>query len=96
VAITKREKSIILERQNMKCVCGRIITLGAKRLRDWKKEIGYYPDKSVPSQAKFHHKVWRSRGGSDNPNNIVALCGRCHTRKAHRPWHEIKHQWKEV
>jgi 5-methylcytosine-specific restriction endonuclease McrA len=63
-----------------------VITLQAKRLRDWKKELGYYPDKSVPSQAKIHHKKKRSEGGSDSLGNLVGLCGYCHTRVAHRPW----------
>ena len=58
------------------------LTLDAYRLRDWKKILGHYPDRSVPSQAKFHHKVWKAKGGSDNPKNIIAICGRCHA-KAH-------------
>jgi cytochrome c553 len=87
MAFSLSQKRLILERQNMKCACcSRTITLTAKRLRDWKKELGYYPDKSVPSQAKFHHKVWRSKGGSDSTANGIALCGFCHTRKAHKPW----------
>jgi len=88
--LTKIQKQMILERQEMRCaVCRRIITLTANRLRDWKKLLGFYPDKSVPSQAKFHHLIWRSKGGSNKPSNFVALCGFCHTRKVHKPFRDL-------
>jgi hypothetical protein len=87
---TLAQKRKILEKQNMTCgLCQRKITLTAYRLRDWKKILGYYPDKSVPSQAKFHHKKWRSCGGSDETINGIALCGFCHTHKAHKPFQVI-------
>ena len=90
--LTKRIKQAILERQNMRCAyCQRIITLTAYRLRDWKKILGKYPDRSVPSQAKFHHKNLRSKGGTSNPSNIVALCGRCHAKP-----HSYYKQYKKV
>ena len=84
-------KNKVLEKQNLRCACcGRLITLTAKRLRDWHKENGLpYPiPKCYPSQAKFHHKLWRSRGGSDTVSNCVALCGDCHAHKAHKPWNK--------
>ena len=78
-SLSFEKKTLVLERQNMKCLkCGRVITAQAKRLRDWKKELGHYPDKSVPSQAKFHHLKQVIDGGSNTLQNIVALCGRCH------------------
>jgi len=90
MGLSRKQKIKILERQNMKCkVCGRIITLDAMRLRDWNQVLGHYPDKSVPSQAKFHHLKWRFNGGSDNPHNIIALCGRCHA-KAHNYYKKYK------
>lgn len=84
--LTKAQKLQILQRQNFKCPEGRVITLEAYRLRDWKRILGHYPDKSVPSQAKFHHLKWRSHGGSDKLSNYIACCGFCHTRKAHKPY----------
>ena len=73
----------ILQQQKLKCKnCGRIITLEANRLRDWKQILGYYPDNTVPSRARFHHLKMRKDGGLDSIENIVGLCGRCHS-KAH-------------
>lgn len=72
------QKREILERQHLKCRCGRTVTLTAKTLREWKKELGHYPDISVPSQAKFHHKIFRCGGGSNETSNGEAVCGRCH------------------
>ena len=87
MGFTLKQKHEILEQQGMSCSrCERKITLTAYRLRDWKKILGYYPDKSLASQAKFHHKVWRKVGGSDSIHNCEALCGFCHTRKAHKPF----------
>jgi HNH endonuclease. len=78
--LTRKQKLAILKRQDMKCgVCRRIITLEANRLRDWFKILGKYPDKSVPSRARFHHKQPKAEGGSDEPSNIIALCGLCHS-----------------
>ena len=80
--LTKKQKIEILERQGMKCLgCGRTITLQAHRLRDWKKILGYYPDPSVPSRARFHHVKMRSKGGSDDPSNFIATCGRSHAKR---------------
>ena len=88
--LTLNEKRQVLERQHLKCgYCKRIVTLTANRLRDWKKELGYYPDKSVPSRARFHHLLKVSDGGSNNLSNIVALCGRCHG-KAHDYYRRYK------
>jgi len=86
-------KRAILRRQNNKCAgCGRIITLDAYRLRDWKKIIDRYPDKSVPSRARFHHVIMTAYGGVNNPSNLVGLCGRCHATR-HRNYAKYK---KEV
>jgi len=82
VSLPKEIKRRLLEKQNMLCPCGRKITLTAMRLRDWKKQLGRYPDKTVPSQAKFHHKIPLYAGGSNHWQNFVGLCGQCH-RKAH-------------
>ena len=83
-------KRAILGKQQNKCAkCGRTITLDAHRLRDWKKILGRYPDRSVPSRARFHHKKWRAEKGSDTMTNIVALCGRCHA-EAHRYYKKYK------
>ncbi len=30
----------------------------------------------------LHHKVFKSHGGGNTPDNVVLLCGRCHS-KAH-------------
>lgn len=81
MSLSRKQKIQILERQKMRClICKRRITLDAYRLRDWRKRLGYYPDKTLPSQAKFHHKKWRAQGGSDKIINIIALCGNCHAK----------------
>ena len=36
----------------------------------------------------MHHKLFLSRGGSDNPINLVALCQVCHKKV-----HEYKGEW---
>lgn len=92
MTLSRKAKIVILERQHFKCVsCGRTITLEANRLRDWKKILGHYPDRSVPSKAYFHHKKWRASGGSDDPSNLVVLCGRCHA-KVHSYYRKYKNR----
>ena len=31
---------------------------------------------------QVHHKIYRSKGGADSPDNLITLCGECHI-KAH-------------
>lgn len=33
-----------------------------------------------PEGLEMHHIVWRFRGGSDRPKNLVTLCGECHRK----------------
>ncbi|MGB9886671.1 MAG: RNA-guided endonuclease IscB [Moorellales bacterium] len=33
-----------------------------------------------PEDREAHHVVWRFRGGSDRPENLVTLCENCHAR----------------
>ncbi|MCJ7459190.1 MAG: HNH endonuclease [candidate division Zixibacteria bacterium] len=78
--LSRKRKLAILEKQNLKCKkCGRKITLSAYRLRDWKILLGHYPDKTIPSRARFHHLKPFAQGGSDQETNFVALCGLCHS-----------------
>jgi len=89
--VTKKRRHIrlswkreILTKQLMKCAsCGRTITLDAYTLRSWKKILGHYPDKSVPSKAYFHHVKPHAAGGETNPSNLVAICGLCHRKRHH-------------
>lgn len=39
------------------------------------QECGYF------KHLEVHHIVPRSKGGSDDPNNLVTLCQRCHRKK---------------
>jgi hypothetical protein len=89
MAFTLKQKRLILKRQNGRCaIDGRLIALDAPTLREWKKTLGHFPDKNFPYavQAKFHHKKWRAKGGTDATSNGIALCGYCHTHKAHTPF----------
>jgi 5-methylcytosine-specific restriction endonuclease McrA len=29
----------------------------------------------------IHHKVMRSKGGKDEMNNLILLCGKCHSER---------------
>jgi len=31
----------------------------------------------------IHHIIWRSKGGTDDPANLIVLCARCHLRLLH-------------
>ena len=31
----------------------------------------------------IHHIIWRSKGGSDEPSNLIVLCAKCHLRLLH-------------
>jgi len=42
------------------------------------QECGNLPDFRGLSK---HHKEFRSRGGSDDIENLIWLCGKCHSRK---------------
>ena len=35
------------------------------------------------SGLHVHHIVFRSQGGSDEPDNLILLCSECHANKAH-------------
>lgn len=37
------------------------------------------------SELEVHHIKFRSKGGSDRPNNLITVCKRCHTTEAHLP-----------
>ena len=39
-----------------------------------------------------HHLVYRSKGGSDRPSNLITLCTDCHTTKNHQPGGKL-YQW---
>lgn len=34
----------------------------------------------TPERLESHHIVWRFRGGSDRPKNLVTLCSQCHDK----------------
>jgi hypothetical protein len=33
-----------------------------------------------------HHIIFRSNSGTDNPNNLITLCTKCHNPQAHKTW----------
>ena len=33
----------------------------------------------------IHHIVYKSKGGSDRPNNLITVCTDCHTQENHQP-----------
>jgi hypothetical protein len=38
---------------------------------------------AVQNPLELHHRLYRSRGGQDGPENLVALCGRGNTSACH-------------
>lgn len=40
-----------------------------------------------------HHRRMRSHGGSDDPSNLVALCGACHDHIHLNPAWSYEHGW---
>jgi 5-methylcytosine-specific restriction endonuclease McrA len=46
------------------------------------RECGYY------KHLEVHHIVPRSKGGTDDPSNLITLCGRCHAKKHGYAWRE--------
>jgi 5-methylcytosine-specific restriction endonuclease McrA len=46
------------------------------------QECGYY------KHLEVHHIIPRSKGGSDDPENLVTLCQRCHDKKHGREYRE--------
>lgn len=48
--------------------------------------------------VQMHHRKYRSRGGSDDPKNLVPLCRVCHFDvHSHKPGTEKwrTHRWQE-
>lgn len=49
-------------------------------------------------KLNVHHIIYRSKGGSDRPSNLITVCEDCHTIKNHRPggilykWYQEKKQ----
>lgn len=41
-----------------------------------------------------HHIVFKSKGGTDKPSNLITLCGDCHTNKNHKEGN-IPYKWCE-
>jgi 5-methylcytosine-specific restriction endonuclease McrA len=42
--------------------------------------------------AHAHHVTFRSRGGGDDPSNLVALCAPHHLHGVHRNWIRVRGQ----
>jgi len=42
--------------------------------------------RSKDPRLTIHHILWRSRGGTDEPNNLVTLCRACHDRLHAGEW----------
>jgi hypothetical protein len=59
-----------------------------KYVRDWLQATGYSPEEIIGCarcgkqdyviNMELHHKVFRSQGGSDEPENLEPLCHDCH------------------
>ena len=43
-----------------------------------------YKDKDKKQILKVHHIVYRSKGGTDRPENLITLCSKCHTPANHK------------
>ena len=44
-----------------------------------------YKDKDKKEQTlKVHHIIYRSKGGTDRPENLITLCSKCHTPANHK------------
>lgn len=49
-------------------------------------------------KLNVHHIIFRSKGGSDRPSNLITVCTDCHTTKNHQPggilykWYQEKKQ----
>lgn len=49
-------------------------------------------------KLNVHHIIFRSKGGSDRPSNLITVCEDCHTTRNHRPggilykWYQEKKQ----
>lgn len=39
---------------------------------------------------EVHHIIPKSKGGTDDPDNLITLCGRCHAKKHGFAWRENK------
>jgi 5-methylcytosine-specific restriction endonuclease McrA len=53
-------------------------------LREYRQQHPYCElcgssDPMGANRGGIHHRKPRSRGGSDVPENLITLCGRCHT-----------------
>ena len=52
--------------------------------------FGYGEQEFVPCEicnnesVDVHHLIYRSHGGTDDIENLMALCRRCHIEKAHK------------
>ena len=60
-----------------------------KHIKNYLKEHGYCKEDIILCEicgavsVDIHHKIYRSQGGTDEPENLVALCRSCH-EAAHR------------
>ena len=43
-----------------------------------------YKDKDKKQILKVHHIIYRSKGGTDRPENLITLCSKCHTPANHK------------
>jgi len=75
--------------------------------KDWRKWLDKfkkeYEDKpwceycSSKFALSFHHIVRRSKGGTNDPDNIVLLCAKCHHRADNASGHkEFNNKLKEL
>ena len=43
-----------------------------------------HKDKDKKQILKVHHIIYRSKGGTDKPENLITLCSKCHTPANHK------------
>ena len=43
-----------------------------------------HKDKDKKQILKVHHIIYRSKGGTDRPENLITLCSKCHTHANHK------------
>lgn len=76
--------------------------MNKKKVRDVQERSGGRCEACLPgcrgTATQFHHKKYKSRGGSDAPRNIAHLCDVCHESvHRHREGTEKfrTHSWQE-
>lgn len=77
--LNPRTRRRIYERDGWKCVwCSCHVTIGLRILKPELRELLHSGDASID------HVVPRSRGGSNNPRNLITCCVTCNAKRCHR------------